>query len=157
MNLSETTINILFGVVIFLLLVFSIYMRIRRTSRSPMWRVVSILRNLNKNEKLVESFSFHHNIERFKMGGWKKYKDQVEFLPQEIRDALAEAFSLIQEINDRIDSAKRYKSNSYMAGIDVSKLKAPVSKGRQLLVAWVQENYQNPEYQTRRRRGLFGF
>ena len=46
---------------------------------------------------------------------------------------LAHTFEMTEEFNERIDAAKKFKSNSYMAGIDVSKLKEPLAKSKQQL------------------------
>ena len=43
-----------------------------------------------------------------------------------------------------------------MAGIDIDKLKEPLTQSKEQLREWVQENMQNPEYMPQKRRGLFG-
>jgi hypothetical protein len=43
-----------------------------------------------------------------------------------------------------------------MASIDLSKLKTPLATSKKQLQDWLQENFQNPEYQPKRRRGIFG-
>ncbi|OGO20977.1 MAG: hypothetical protein A2144_08885 [Chloroflexi bacterium RBG_16_50_9] len=155
MQLSETAINVIFLVAIVLLLAFSFYIRIRRMKRSALGRVATILGDLNKNQKLVDDFSYHHAVKGFRTRAWKKNKDTIEFIPENVRIKLAKVFEMSDEVNDRIKSAKRVKSDSYMAGIDLSRLKTPLAEARQQLREWVQENMQNPEYLPKRRRGLF--
>ena len=65
------------------------------------------------------------------------------------------ATSLPRNVNQRIDAARQFKSASYMAGIDVDRLKKPFSEVEQALGQWVTENMHNAEYQPKR-RGLFG-
>lgn len=156
MDLSERTINIIVIVVIFLLLVLSVYIRLRRTREAPLGRVISILSNINHNVKLVDNFSFRRQAGKLKTSGWKRNKDRVDFLPQELRQTLAQAFEMSEEINERIAAARKFKSDSYMAGIDVSKLKAPLANSKQQLTEWLRENLQNPQFLPKRRRGLFG-
>lgn len=154
--MSETVINILIGIIILLLLGLNIYVRSRRSLKSPLGRVALILTNINHNVNLAENFSFHHRIGRMKTGAWQKNKDKIDFVPQELRMTLSRVFEMCEEVNDRIDAARKFKSDSYMAGIDISKLKTPLADSQQRLHEWLQANMNNPEYQPKRRRGIFG-
>ena len=153
--MDGTGINIILIIVIFLFLVLNVYIRSRRTRKTPLGRVVGILAEVNHNEKLVENFSFHRTVKKLRTGSWKRNSNKVEFLPQDLRMMLAQTFEMLEEANERIDTSRKFKSDSYMAGIDVSKLKAPLAQSKQRLQYWLQENMQNPEYMPKR-RGLFG-
>ena len=155
MGLSETSINIMLGILIAVLLVFNFFVRKRKTDKTPLGMAVSIFTELKQNQKLVETFSFHWKVGRFKTGSWKRNSAKIDFIPFEIRTTLSKAFDMLEDFNQRIDAAKRYKSDSYMAAIDVDKLKAPLAESMQQLQVWVQENANNPEYLPKR-RGLFG-
>ena len=156
MDLGESGSNIIIGIVIFLFLALNIYVKSRRTGKTPLGMVVGILTNVNHNEQMVENFSFHRGAGKLKTGAWQKNKDRVDFLPQELWMTLSKTFEMSEEANERIDAARKFKSDSYMAGIDVSKLKAPLAKSKQQLQEWLQANMQNPEYQPKKRSGLFG-
>ena len=153
--MSGTVINVILGVLVVVALALNIFVKLRRSMRSPLGRVSLILVDVNRNEKLVENFGFHRGVGRMKTGAWKKNQDKVDFLPQELRMELSQLFDMVKDVNERIDAARNFKSDSYMAGIDVSKLKAPLAKSKQQLQEWLQENMQNPEYQPKRRRGIF--
>lgn len=129
----------------------SIGLQLLRTRRSPLGRVIGILSNVRHNENLVENFSFHREIGRMKASAWQKNKERVEFLPQELRTTLSQLFELVEEVNESIDAARKYKSDSYMAAIDISKLKAPLDESKEQLMEWIQENMHNPEYLPKRR------
>jgi len=154
--LSETVINILVGVVILLFLGLNIYVKSRRSLKTPLGRVALILTNINHNVNMVENFSFHHGVGKMKTDAWQKNKDNIDILPQESRMALSQVFEMCEEVNGRIDAARKFKSDSYMAGIDISRLKAPLADSQRRLQEWLQANMNNPEYQPKRRRGLFG-
>jgi hypothetical protein len=154
--LNETVISILVWVLLVVVLALNIYLKIRRSIKAPLGRVALILAELNRNEKMIENFGFNQRAGKLKTGAWRKNKDRVDFLPQELRMILAHTFEMSQEVNERIDAARKFKSDSYMAGIDVSKLKEPIAKSKQQLQEWIQENMQNPEYQPKRRRSIFG-
>lgn len=153
--MGETGINIIIGVIVLLFLGLNIYVKSRRSLKSPLGRVAFILTDINHNVNLVENFSFHHGVGRMKTGAWQKNKDKIDLLPQELRMALSQVFEMCEEVNGRIDAARKFKSDSYMAGIDISKLKAPLADSQKQLQEWLQANMQNPEYQPKRRRGLF--
>lgn len=143
--------SILFGLVLFLLLVLSIGLQVLRTRRAPIGRVVGILANIKKNEKICENFSYHRSIGRLKAGAWERNKDKVPFLPGELRSDLARLFEMVAEVNENIDAAIKHKSDSYMAAIDIDKLKAPLSASRQRVQEWIFDNMNNPEYLPKRR------
>jgi len=156
MDFGESGINIILIIVVILFLALNVYIRSRRSGGAPLGRVVSIFAAVNHNEKLVGNFGFHRSAGKLKTGAWRKNKDRVDFLPQELRMTLSQVFEMSEEVNERIEAARKFKSDSYMAGIDVSKLKAPLAQCKQQLQEWFQENMQNPEFQPKRRRGLFG-
>ena len=154
--MSKMVLDILFGVLIAGVLALYIFLRSRNSMGTPLGRAASIMTDLNHNEKLVENFDPHRRAGKFKTGAWRKNRDKVDFLPLELRMALSQVFEMSEEVNERIEAARRFKSDSYMAGIDVSKLKAPLAKSKEQLREWLQENMQNPEYMPQRRRGLCG-
>jgi hypothetical protein len=154
--LSDTLIRIILVVAVVLALAYNIYNRFRRQMKSPLGRVISIHSNVKKNEKLVDNFTFHRGVEKLKTDAWTKNKDKIDFLPQELRTSLSQTFGMCEEVNGKIEDARKYKSDSYMSGVDVSKLKEPLAKSRLQIKEWVQENMMNPEYSPKKRRGLFG-
>ncbi len=143
--------NILIGVALFLMLGLAIGLQIVRMRRAPLGRVVGVLSNVKHNERLCENFSFHRSIGRLKAGAWHKHKNKVEFLPQGLMTALSELFEMVDEVNERIDAATKFKSDSYMAAIDISKLKTPLATCREQLQEWIYANMNNPEYLPKRR------
>jgi hypothetical protein len=146
--------NILIGVAMVALLGLSIGLQVVRTRRAPLGKVVSILSSIKYNVKLCENFSYHRSVGRLKSKAWEKNQDKVLFLPQSLRDDLVRLFEIVAEINERIDAAIRYQSDSYMAAIEIDKLKEPLARCQEKLTEWVYENMNNPEYLPKK-RGLF--
>ena len=155
MDSGETGVNIIFIAVIVLLMGASIYFRRRKTGKTPLGMVASLFSEVDYNQGITETFGFHWQSGKFKTGSWMMNRDKLDFLPQELLATLSEAFDMAEDFNQRIDAARKYKSDSYMAGIDVDKLKEPLAKSKQELQEWLQENMNNPEYAPKR-RGLFG-
>jgi hypothetical protein len=143
--------NVLIGVVLFFMLGLSIGLQIVRMRRAPLGRVVGILSNVKHNERLCENFSFHRGIGKMKASAWQKNKNRVDFLPQELRTRLSQLFEMVGEVNELIDAAIRHKSDSYMAAIDIDKLKPPLATCREQLQEWVYANMHNPDYLPKRR------
>ena len=133
----------------------NIFFKRRKTEQTPLGIVASIFSEVRHNKNLTETFEYHWQSKKFKTGSWKRNKTKVDFLPQELLATLSNVFDMAEEYNERVDAAKKYRSDSYMAGIDVSKLKEPLAKSQQELQEWYQENMGNPEYAPKR-RGLFG-
>ena len=156
MGISETTINIILGILVAVVLVANVYFRKHKMGKTSLGMAAFMLADLDGNYKLIDSFSFHRGIKKFKTATWRNSRDKIDFLPVGLQNALSKAFEMSEDVNQRIDSARKNGSDSYMAGIDMEKLKGPIEKARQELRLWLQENMNNPEYAPKRRRGLFG-
>ena len=155
--MNETLINILLGVALLAALGLNIYVRMRRQFKSPLGKAALIAMDLNRSNKSIETFGQTRGVPKLKTGNWRKQKDKVDFLPHEIRMELSDVFEMIDEVNASLGAAKRFHSDSYLAGIDVSKLKEPLARARANLQDWIQENMHNPEYQPKKRRSLLSF
>jgi len=155
MDSGETGINTILVILIVLFLVANIYFRRRKSEKTPLGMVATVLSDVNKNQKLIDNFNFHWKSERFKTGNWQQNQSKLDFLPEELLDTLSYSFDVVEDFNDRIDAAKKYKSDSYMAAIDVDKLRSPLAESKEELTEWLRANIQNPEYYPKR-RGLFG-
>ena len=149
--MSDLTTNILIGVAMVVLLGLSIGLQVVRTRRAPLGKVIGILSSVKYNAKFCENFSYHRSVGRLKAKAWEKNRHKVSFLPQSLIDDLTRLFEMVAEINARIDSAIKYQSDSYMAAIEIDKLKEPLAKCQEKLTEWVYENMNNPEYLPKKR------
>ena len=80
-----------------------------------------------------------------------KNKESVDFLPEDLLIDLDELFFKLEEMNASIESALKFRSNSYFASIDVDELAEPLTDCRERLQAWIQENMGNPDYLPKKR------
>jgi hypothetical protein len=151
MDLSDTATNILFVLGIAFLIAINLFLKSRRQVRKPAEMVLSLLSEINHNQKLVEDFQFHLNVKKFKTENWKTNKTKVDFLGQSLLTTLDTAFSMTENFNHDIDTAKKYKSTSYLTVISVDKLKELLAKSKQGLEEWLQVNVEKP--QLARRQG----
>jgi len=156
MDLGEILQKYMIVIVMVLLLAFNIFIKSRRgQQKTPLGAVGALLAELNYNQKLLETISYHRQAKKFETAGWERNKGKLDFLPQALLTVLANTFSLAADFNERIDMSRKYKSDSYLASIDVRKMQPLLEKSRQGLEEWFQENRQNPDYSPKR-RGLFG-
>jgi hypothetical protein len=153
MDFGESGANVLVILAIVALFVLNIFLRRRRGEKTPVERALSLLSDVNRNQKLVDSFQFHLDVQKFKTGSWKRNQTKVDFLDQSLQSALTSAFTMAETFNQDIDAAKKRKSTSYLSTINVEKLREPLGKSKQGLEEWLQVNIQT---QQPGRRGLFG-
>ncbi len=146
-----------FALVALFVIIFiaSIFFRKRKGDSAPIIIAMTLLRDVDKNQKLVQAFHFNWKTKKFKTENWKKFNDKLDFLDEELGKVLSAAFMMSEDFNVRIEEAKRHKSSSYLATIQVDKLSVPLAKGREGLEQWVQENWGNRELHPKR-RSLFG-
>ena len=156
MDLGEILQKYIIVIVMVLLLAFNIFIKSRRGQhKTPLGEVGALLVEIDHNQKLLATFGYHRQINKFKTDSWERNKEKLDFLPQGLLTILADTFRLAADFNERIDMSRKYKSDSYLASIDVRKMQPLLEKSRQQLEEWFQANRQNPEYSPKR-RGLFG-
>ena len=146
--------NLIILLPIVLLILFNIFFRKRREDRTQPEIVISLLSEIALNQQIMEAFLQKWQSRKFRAGSWQRNKAKLDFLDQELQNTLARAFSLAEEFNQDIDSARKYKSSSYLAGISVDKLREPLTRSRQGLEEWLQSSGGQTTITTGR-RGLF--
>ena len=100
---------------------------------------------------MSDNFSYSRNIGRLRTGSWEKYREKMTYLPSELHKELTRLFDIVADINMRIDEARRHQSDSYMAAIEIDKLKQPIETCRAQLEEWIMTNMNNPDYLPKKR------
>ena len=131
-----------------LLIIFKIFFRKRRAEKTVPEIVSSLLAEINQNQQLMEAFLVKWQAKKFKTGSWQRNKNRLAFLEQSAQTALADAFDMAEDFNRQIASAKKHKSASYLANINVDKLKEPLTRSRQGLEEWHQPNTDQKRFPT---------
>ena len=80
--MSETSINILMILLLIAAMGLNIYVKYRRSRKSPLGHVAAILIDINRNEKNLDNFAYNRQAKKMKTGAWKSFKDDIEFLPK---------------------------------------------------------------------------
>jgi hypothetical protein len=146
--------NLIILVPIILLLIFNVFFKRRKGEKTQPEIVFSLLSEIALNQQIVETFLQGQPVKKFKTGSWQRNKNKLDFLEQELQVAVAKVFSMAEEFNREIDSAKKFKSSSYLIGIPADKLKELLAHSRQWLEEWLQ-SHSGQTQATPGRRGLF--
>ncbi len=125
---------------IVLLIVVNIFLRKRRAERTPVEICARLLADVDYNHSLTENFQFNPKVGKFKTGGWQRNRNKIDFLDPALQSLLASAFSMAESANRDVDASRKYKTASYLSGIDVRKLKEYMAKSKQGLEEWFQAN-----------------
>lgn len=97
----------------------------------------SLLSEVRLNEALVETFDFRQKPRKFEMVSWQRNKSQLDFLNHPLQVALSDAFVMVEDFNQQIEAARKYKSASYLVNINGDKLKELLARSRQGLEEWL--------------------
>jgi len=125
-------------VIIFLL--FNVFFRKQREQQGRLAVVKSLLSEIDYNHRLVESFSLQPQMKKFKAATWKRNKEKMDYIDPNILSILANAYEITDGFNREIDKTKKYKSTSYLVGINAERLTEPLAKSRQGLEEWIVLN-----------------
>ncbi len=116
--------------------------RHKPAEKTPQDIAASLLTDVMANQRTLERFESQGRPKKLKLGSWQRNSEKIGFLDQELRDTLSETFRQIEDFNLRVESAKMYKSNSYLFGINVERLQKPLEKSRAGLEEWLKANIE---------------
>jgi len=128
----------LIPVIMFIL--FNVLFRKQREQQRRIAVVKRLLSEIDYNHRLVELFSLQSQMKKFKTATWKRNKDKMDYIDQSLYLTLADAYAIADGFNREIDEAKKYKSTSYLVGINTQRLIEPLAKGRRGLEEWIELN-----------------
>jgi len=154
-DLSELGKNISALIPLILVVLFQIFVRRRRTEKTTPEVVNSLLKEIDQNQQLMEAFLVAWQTRKFKTDSWQRNKNRLDFLDQHVHTALTNAYDLAEEFNREITSAKKFKSPSYLANVNVDKLREPLARSRQGLEAWLSLGAEQ-QGSSEIKRSLFG-
>ena len=112
--------------------------RFRKQSKPAV--VKGLLSEIEYNINLADSISMRSQMTTFKTVTWKKNRDKLDYIDRSLYSILADAYEIADVFNREIGAAKKYKSTSYIAGIDASRLVKPLAKSKQGLEEWIGLN-----------------
>jgi hypothetical protein len=150
MDFGNTGQTILFVAVIIGLLLLQFVFRRRRSPATTQQQIVqSLLAEVRFNLRLAEVLSLNWQAKKFITTGWQIDKNKLDFLEQSLQSTLSDAFAIAEDFNQQLVVAKKYKSSSYMANIDMAKLKEKLTKSREGLEEWLLSKTGTKEPSTK--------
>ncbi|MDD5590703.1 MAG: hypothetical protein PHY18_02105 [Dehalococcoidales bacterium] len=124
------------------LIVFSIFMRRRKSENNPQDIVMSLISDLHSNQRIIEQLNTQMRPTKLKIGSWQRNMDKIGFLDEATRSNVTNFFRMAEDFNLQMDTAKRYKTTSYISGINTERMKEPLAKSREGLQEWLKVNMQ---------------
>ena len=123
------------------LIAIQLFLRRKGTSKSGHQYVVhAILSDIRINLRLVDILMEGEQIKRFAINGWKTCGNDIEFLSQNLQNALIDAFDIAQDYNEQVASTTYFETTNYVASIDTVKLKDRLQKCKSELEDWLMTN-----------------
>ena len=123
-----------------ILILTNVVFRKQREQKNQLSLVRSLLSEIDYNQKLIEAFSMQLQTRKFKIAAWQRNKDRMDYIDSSLRYTLADAYETAEEFNREIDAAKKHKSASYLASIQVGRLRKPLDSSKQGLEEWLALN-----------------
>jgi hypothetical protein len=146
----------IFIVLIVLFLIWNIVRR-RKVGNTNLDAAAGVLSEVNDNLRIMEErMANWQSKKKFKTSFWKNYSSRLDFLDQELKSKLNEAYAMADDFNARIDSARKNNSMPLLQDMQVSRLRDPLMKSKEGLVTWLRTNYQAEAQNNPRRGGCMG-
>ena len=124
-----------------IVIVLTFVMRRRKPElKTPQDIASGLLTDVMANQRTLERFEAQERPKKLKLGSWQRNSEKIDFLDQELRHTLSDTFRQIEDFNLRVESAKMYKSSSYLFGVNVERLQKPLEKSRDGLEEWIKAN-----------------
>jgi hypothetical protein len=138
MDLGTIQENIPFIIGALALIALQLFLRKKAGPAANQQQVVQgLLAEIQLDQSIAEHFSYGNQAKKYTTTTWKMNKDRLDFLEKDLQANLNNAFMMAEDYNKQIDAAKRFKSTSYIVGIDSKKLMSLFNNSRQGLEKWL--------------------
>ncbi len=139
----------LIAAIVGLILLQFFFMRRRKPEATQPEIVQNLLAEVKLNQALAATVSLREKPKKFEAVSWQRGKGKLDFLGQPLEGTLSGAFMLIEDFNGQIEAARKYKSASYMANVNVDKLNALLAESKQGLEKWLLAKVGTKEPSTK--------
>jgi hypothetical protein len=129
--------------------------RHKPAEKTPNEIASALLMDVMNNERALEKFSTLKKPKKLSIGSWQRNSEKLDFLDQDLRNTISKTFTQMEDFNMRVDSAKMYKSNSYLFGVNIDRLQEPLEKSREGLEEWIKNHMEQAGPDTGR-QGCMG-
>ncbi|MFC1957612.1 hypothetical protein ACFLX0_02225 [Chloroflexota bacterium] len=138
MNFDAIAENLPFFAAIIGFILLQFFMR-RKHKRGGTQQEIAqnLLAEVRLDLALTEVFRFHWRVKKFETVSWHLNRNKLDFLPQSLRVSITDTFTMAEDFNQQISAARKNKSTSHMASVDVARLKVPLLKSKEGLEQWL--------------------
>ena len=137
-------------------LIFQFFRRRRRPKETTHAQIVqNLLAEVKLNRRLAEVYTFDWRAKKFITAAWQRNRNKLDFLEQSAQTVLSDSFMMADDFNQQISAAKKYKSASYMASVNVGRLKSSLTKCEEELEHWLESKTGSSEPEVKM-PGIFG-
>jgi len=144
MDFSDPT-SVIIIIAVASLVLLQFFLRRRKPQAFNAEIAQEMLMEVKLNEALVETYALRQKPRRFEVTSWRRYKTKLDFLAQSLQSALSDTFSMIEDFNAQIESARKVKSPGYVVTIDVGRAREPLAKSKEGLEEWLLANVGRKE------------
>ncbi len=156
MDFGDITDNLPVIISIIVLILLQFFLRRRR---SPETNQIGIVQNLinevRLNNRLADVFNPSKAGKKFMDTSWRLYGNKLDFLERDLQTEVSDTYMLIEDYNQQITSAKKFKSTSYLASIDIDRLKDLLDDTQEGLEEWLMSRTGTTET-TPKSPSIFG-
>ncbi len=156
MDFGDISENIPLIITVIGVIIFQIFMRRRRPQEKTQAQIVqNLLAEVKLNLRLAEVYTFDWRAKKFMTTTWQRNQNKLDFLEQSTQTAISDSFMMAEDFNQQISAAKKHKSTSYMASVNIDRLKSSLTKGEEGLEHWLESITGSSEPEVKI-PGIFG-
>ena len=138
MDFKDIGANLPFIIGAIALVAIQYFLRKRRGPEANQQEIVqNLLAEVRLDLRLAEVFSFQYQAKRFMTTTWQLNKNKLDFLGKALEASMSNAFTMAEDYNQQIAAAKKYKSTSYIASVNMDKLKGLLAVCQEGLEQWL--------------------
>ena len=140
MDFSQIQENIPVILSIIGLIIIQFFLRRRKPELTHQEIAHNLLTEVKLDQALADSHHLRSKPKKFEAVIWQRNKNKLDFLPQPLQTALADAFMMVTDFNQQVDTARKQKSTLYMLNVNMSKIQVSLEKSKQGLEDWLLKN-----------------
>ncbi len=123
--------------IVLAIVLLQFFLRRRKPEGAYRETAQSLLAEVKLNQAMAETFHLRQKPKKFETVSWRMNKTKLGFLGESTQRNLSSTFAMVEEFNQQIDAAKKYKTTSYLVSMSADRLKEPLVKSRQGLEDWL--------------------
>jgi hypothetical protein len=153
--LISTTVAVIGIIIAGGLIIATFVIQTVRTGRAPIGRALALHREVKYDENLARRFGYRGRFKPFRTEAWLRRKQDVDFLPQDLRDLMTRTYEDIARLNETIAASVEHYQESHLNTVNTDPVQEPLHTMRIELDRWIKANLNNPNFSPRRPRFLW--